>query len=51
MPFNQQLRHWRDVLARTVVVLTRSPARETSRRLSPAEQAEFTTYYHAMTLS
>ena len=51
MPFSQQLRHWRDVLARTIAVLTRSSARETSRRLSPAEQAEFTTSYHAMTLS
>jgi hypothetical protein len=51
MPFSQQLLDWRDVLAGTVAVLTRSSARETSRRLSPAEQAEFTTYYHAMTLS
>jgi len=51
MPFNQQLRHWRDVLAGTIAVLTRSSARETSRRLSPAEQAAFTTYYHAMTRS
>jgi hypothetical protein len=32
MPFSQQLRHWRDVLAGTIAVLTRSSARETSKR-------------------